>query len=294
MASETRKEIVVAHIPVIHAGYLDLFERHEQADIGVLGSDIIERFPYLRKEIRALAPEQVALLLRGIGKTALVLSDSDLPGLNEAYSTIVMPTDDVSHELAPHFTNVKYEPVFLRWDRENTRVNKEITPDHIITADDIQAEPLAAALAEASKSSSWWRRVGAALTSGENNLLLQAHNGALPTPYSNWIDGDPRNTVKRGQDMELSNEIHAEARLIAEAARTGENLAGSSIYVSTFPCPSCAKLIVESGISRCYFAEGYAVLDGEEIMKQAGIELIKVDGAKLEEDDRSLRPYPKG
>ncbi len=281
------------YLPVIHAGYLDLLERHDQADVGVLGSDVLERFPYLRKEIRALTPEQAVGVLSGIGRTALLLSESDLPDLNDAYDTVIMPDDDVSRELAPLFTDVKFEPVFLRWDRENTRVNQEVAPDRIITMDDTQTEPIIAALAEASHSTSWWRRVGAAVANVEGELTLQARNGALPTPYSNWIDGDPRNTAKRGQDMELSNEMHAEARLIAEAARTGKSLEGSSIYVSTFPCPTCAKLIVESGISRCYFPEGYAVLDGEEIMKRAGIELIKIDGVKLDEDVNSLRSYPE-
>jgi dCMP deaminase len=292
LKSETPKEIVALYLPVIHAGYLDLLERHAQADVGVLGSDIIETVPYLRKEIRALTPERAAQLLTGIGRTALVISIPDLPNLSDTYDTVVMPNDDVSRELAPHFENVEYEPVFLRWDRENARVNQEVTPTRTIMADDTQAEPIVAALSEASRSTSWWRRVGAAVANDEGGLMLQAHNGAIPTPYSNWIDGDPRNTAKRGQDMELSNEMHAEARLIAEAARTGKSLEGSSIYVSTFPCPTCAKLIVESGISRCYFAEGYAVLDGEEIMKRAGIELIKIDGVQLEEDPRSLRSYP--
>lgn len=293
MASETPKEIIALHLPVIHAGYLDLLGRHEQADVGVLGSDIIETLPYLKKEIRALTPEQAAGLLQGIGRTALVLSYPDLPSLNDAYDTVVMPSDDISRELAPHFKHVVYEPVFLRWDRENARVNQEVVPDRTIMSDDAQAEPITAALGEAVNSTSWWRRVGAAVTSSEGEVMIQARNGALPTSYSNWIDGDPRNTARRGQDMELSNEMHAEARLIAEAARTGKSLEGSSIYVSTFPCPTCAKLIATSGISRCYFAEGYAVLDGEEIMKKAGIELIRIDGVELEEDERSLRPYPK-
>lgn len=293
MVSDTRKEIVALYLPVIHAGYLDLLGRHEEADIGVLGSDIIQTFPYLRKEIRALTPEQAILLLRGNGRTAVVLSEPDLPGLNKTYETVVMPSDDISRELAPRIGNVEYEPVFLRWDRDNTQLNQEVKPDRSIAQDDVEAGPIIAALMEASQNSTWWRHVGAAVVK-DDGIILRANNHTLPTEYTNWIDGDPRNTTRRGEGMELYNEIHAEAALIAKAAKSGISLYGLALYVTVFPCPNCAKLIATSGISRCYFAEGYAMLNGHEIMRNAGVELIKIDGMLSEEDERSLRPYPKG
>lgn len=293
--SETAKEIIIAYIPAIHAGYLDLMERHAAADIGVLGGDFTDDLNYLHKEIRALPSDKTVAILRGIGKNATVLSMSQLPRINEMYDTIILPKDDVSTHIEKNFDKtVIYEPIFLRWDRHNSHINQEVNADRIITLDDLEAAPIATALTEAEKSSSWWRHVGAAITDKQGQVLLSAHNGALPTEYSNWVDGDPRNTAQRGKDMDLSNEIHAEARLIAEAARKGIRLESLSLYASTFPCPSCAKLIAKSGITTCYFSEAYAVLDGHEIMRQAGIELVQVEGAALEEDPNSLRPYTKG
>jgi dCMP deaminase len=71
--------------------------------------------------------------------------------------------------------------------------------------------------------------------------------------------------------------LHAEASIIAAAARDGVSLRGADLYVTTFPCPSCARLIAQAGFARCFFAGPYSVLDGEEVLRAAGIELLWVD-----------------
>jgi dCMP deaminase len=65
--------------------------------------------------------------------------------------------------------------------------------------------------------------------------------------------------------------------LIAEAAREGISTKGAVVYVTDFPCPPCAKLIAGAGISRLYFRTGYAVLDGEDVLAEAGVEVVRVE-----------------
>jgi dCMP deaminase len=126
------------------------------------------------------------------------------------------------------------------------------------------------------RSPDWWRQVGAvAVRDGE--ILDVAHNEHRPTAYTPYVDGDPRNDFQRGVRTDLSTAIHAEALLVARAAATGRSLAGADLYVSTFPCPPCARLIAESGFRRVYFAGPYAVLDGDAILRSAGVDLIWVD-----------------
>ena len=62
---------------------------------------------------------------------------------------------------------------------------------------------------------------------------------------------------------------------IAKAAQMGVSLEGSTIYVTTFPCPVCAKLIVYSGIERVVFSEGYAILDAQDILNSYSITIQK-------------------
>jgi dCMP deaminase len=136
----------------------------------------------------------------------------------------------------------------------------------------------------AGRSSDWWRQVGAIAVRG-GDLLGYAWNHHHPTEYSPYIDGDPRDSFSRGVRPDLSTAIHAEAAIIAAAARDGISLRGADLYVTTFPCPACARLIAEAGFSRCYFAGPYSVLDGEEVLRAAGVQLLWVDTAGPDDGD---------
>ena len=81
---------------------------------------------------------------------------------------------------------------------------------------------------------------------------------------------------KRGLNIELTTDQHAESVVISEAAKKGIALLGADLYISTFPCPPCAKIVAAAGIKRCYFLSGYSMLDGERILKDSGVEIIQV------------------
>lgn len=57
--------------------------------------------------------------------------------------------------------------------------------------------------------------------------------------------------------IEFGRAVHAEAAAICDAARRGVSIAGTSMYVTTFPCHLCARLIVAAGIKRVIFIEPY-------------------------------------
>ena len=138
-------------------------------------------------------------------------------------------------------------------------------------------EPLLRRASElAGRSSDWWRQVGAIAWRGEQ-ILGAAWNHHCPTEYAPYTDGDPRDGFSRGVRADLSTAIHAEASVVAAAARDGVPLDGADLYVTTFPCPACARLIAESGFRRCYFSGAYSVLDGDAVLRAAGVELLWVD-----------------
>ncbi len=285
------KEIITGYIPVINEGYMRFFERHPTAEIGVFDESILTQFDYLRKDIRALSPETAAFLLRGAGKRTRLIGDRALSTLMHTPGTF-MPDDDVSRELVSRFpeSSAVLEPVFLRWDRESAKVNVEVEADRVEVFE--SNDPIVRALFdEAEKSTNWWRRVGAVLFD-DSGIVHTAHNSSTPTGYSSAIDGDPRITAKRGEAIDTSIDIHAESRLIAQLARNGVSTEGKKIAVSTFPCPNCAKLIAECGIKACYFMEGYAMLDGEDVLRSADVELVKVIAEPSESNPLEARPYP--
>ena len=48
------------------------------------------------------------------------------------------------------------------------------------------------------------------------------------------------------------------------------------MYVTDFPCPPCAKLIAGAGVAKLYYRDGYAVLDGQDVLDVAGVEIVQV------------------
>ena len=108
--------------------------------------------------------------------------------------------------------------------------------------------------------------------------LISTHNRPSKSDLLNVnIFGDPRSNFDAGENIELTTAVHGEAAAIAEAAKKGIALEGTSLYVTTFPCPVCAKSVAAAGIKRVYYSKGYSLVDAEDILRAANVELIIVE-----------------
>lgn len=68
---------------------------------------------------------------------------------------------------------------------------------------------------------------------------------------------------------------HAELNAIANAARIGVAIDGSTVYCKMVPCYVCAKMIINSGIKKVVALKDYhATVQSKDIFKKAGIELV--------------------
>ena len=286
-------------MPVLHRGYLQLFADYADVkDVLIFGTDLLQRVYYIRKDLRALQPEEQVAVLEGLElfDSVTILSTSALDDIDRGDIELVMPDEDISRAIGDSLKHAEssYFPVFLRWDRSSVENVDVEAQDQEITEEEFHQQVMRDALKRAQTSSDIWRRVGAVLIAKDSTKLGPLANNGEPTNHSPWMEGDPRNIFNRGVGIEMSLFMHAEAGLIAEAARRGVNTSGASIYVSTFPCPACAKLIAHSGIKTCYYKDGYAVLDGADVMKEYGVELIKVNVSDVPtEHPASKIPYTK-
>jgi dCMP deaminase len=290
--SERPTDCAVAYVPVLHEGYRRFLERHAAGlRLFVVGPSLHAEHRPLAKDIRALGAELVASAIAAWGICAEVaLLDADgARELGHEGPRITMPAEDVSYRLTERFfarCDVRFDTVFLRWDKTRTAQLLAPRPDRVASiraaagdlgpvAQDELAELAPAAEAAAAHSVDWWRRVGAAirLPGGEVRATCNVHN---PHPLSPYAAGDPRANFHKGVALELSTATHAEARLIAEAARDGLRTRGAVLYVTDFPCPPCAKLIAAAGVARLYYREGYAVLDGQDVLQASGVEILQV------------------
>lgn len=103
--------------------------------------------------------------------------------------------------------------------------------------------PVAEAYAQMSKYPGDITKVGALVLGSRFEPLSSGWNGA---PRQSRADEDGR-LVDRASRLLWA--CHAEANAIANAAASGTSLLGGVMLVTLMPCMSCAKLIVQAGIS---------------------------------------------
>jgi len=70
--------------------------------------------------------------------------------------------------------------------------------------------------------------------------------------------------------------LHAEANAITKLATSMNSSKGSTLYVTLSPCLECSKLIIQSGIKRVVYNEEYRETEGIELLRSAGIEVVKI------------------
>ncbi|MEK7541468.1 MAG: deaminase [Patescibacteria group bacterium] len=275
------RHAVIAYIPALHRGYIDFFEKYSGGTLYILDQELVREVPRMERDIRALKPTEVKMLLEGLHLfgSIMMLTKDTLREVQNNTGSIVMPDEDVSRYFAEaHLPDKKVEfvSVFLRWDKQVSTREFEVAPDRVISYDEADKEMMDAASAEAARSPDWWRQVGA-VAARDGKVLLAAYNKSVPSKdYTFGPFGDPRSNFDAGERIELSKTIHAEAAVISEAARRGIALAGVSLYITTFPCPVCAKSIAAAGIKRVYYSKGYSLLDAEDVLHAYGVEIVLV------------------
>jgi dCMP deaminase len=276
------QHVVAAYIPVLHEGYRRFLERHGRGrPLYLIGPELYADYRPLAKDIRALDADAVraAVASWAICSRVEVLTAASAEALARERPHITLPAEDVSYRLVDRFferCSYSFDTVFLRWDRIRTAELLEPAPARTVSPAEAFADLQGIAEDEARRSLDWWRRVGAAmrLTSRE---ILHARNEHSPHPLSPYAVGDPRANFYKGVQLELSTATHAEAALVAAAARRGSATEGAVVYVTDFPCPPCAKLLAGAGIAQLYFRGGYAVLDGQDVLEAAGVEVVGVE-----------------
>lgn len=272
---------IVCYIPVLHEGYRRLFENHPDVqELFIFGKGVIAEYEHLVKDIRKLDPELVQKAITSWNRFDLVriLDEQAIKELQEAKTTLVVSDDDLTEALiAKHFPNNKIEKdtIFLRWGIKKSIEPAQVVSDIEISESDFDKKMIELALEEGTKAKDWWRRIGA-LAIKNGAVILKAHNLYVPADQTPYDEGDPRSNFTGGKHYESSLAIHAEAQLVAQAAKEGISLQDADVYCDTFPCPPCAKQLAYSGIKTVYYRNGYSVLDGERILKSQGVKIVFV------------------
>jgi dCMP deaminase len=118
-------------------------------------------------------------------------------------------------------------------------------------------------------------KVGAVLVGPEREVRLTAFNG----PPKGVRDTPGR--LERPTKYLFAS--HAEANLIAFAAREGIRTAGCTVFVTHMPCAACARTLIQAGITRVVAGPGQtsmppAEFDAAQIMfDEANVTTTRID-----------------
>lgn len=118
----------------------------------------------------------------------------------------------------------------------------------------------------------------------ENSYCKRRQVGALLVKdqmiISDGFNGTPsgfENNCEDENNMSKPYVLHAEANAITKVARSSNSSQGATLYVTASPCIECAKLIIQSGIKRVVYGEDYRIMDGLNLLKRAGVEVLLIE-----------------
>lgn len=128
----------------------------------------------------------------------------------------------------------------------------------------------------ASRATCTRRKVGAVLVK-EKRILCSGYNGAPASVPHCSVTGCLRAklNVPSGEKHELCRGVHAEQNVIIQAACHGIPVNESVLYCTNQPCSICAKMIINAGIKKVYYKDGYDDPATLYMFDKANIELIR-------------------
>ena len=122
------------------------------------------------------------------------------------------------------------------------------------------------------------RKVGSLIVR-DFRIISTGYNGT-PHKIKNCSEGGclrclrrDRGEIKGYEYEESCICIHAEQNAIIQAAYHGSSTKGATLYSTTNPCSSCAKILANAGIIRVVCKMEHHDKEGVELLRKAGIKV---------------------
>ena len=118
------------------------------------------------------------------------------------------------------------------------------------------------------------RKVGCLIVR-DKHILATGYNGA-PRGLTHCLDIGclrEKQNIPSGERHELCRGIHAEQNAIIQAATFGTSIQGAILYSTHYPCSLCIKMIINAGIEKVVYADGYPDELAKNLAKEARLVL---------------------
>ena len=123
------------------------------------------------------------------------------------------------------------------------------------------------------------RHVGAIIVK-DKRILTTGYNGA-PAGVSSCAERAEcirvNKGIKSGTCQEYCYAVHAEQNAIIQAAKLGLAVYGATLYCTHQPCTICARMIINAGIKRVVYKNGYPDEFSLQLFNEAGVLIEKMD-----------------
>lgn len=110
----------------------------------------------------------------------------------------------------------------------------------------------------------------------DGQIIAEGWNGT-PTGWDNscedlvkWPNGDVKFMTTKPEVL------HSEANALMKVAKSTQSTAGATLYTTLSPCFECAKLIVQSSITRVVYKDEYRDVTSLDFLSKCGIQVEKI------------------
>ena len=136
-----------------------------------------------------------------------------------------------------------------------------------------------------SRSTCRRRQVGAIIVK-DKKILATGYNGA-PSGLPHCLEvGCLRDElgIPSGERHELCRGLHAEQNAIIQAAYHGVSINGSTLYCTNLPCIICTKMLINAGIMRVVYEDGYADPLARQMWEESKVTIEQFQPQQLQKD----------
>lgn len=128
-----------------------------------------------------------------------------------------------------------------------------------------------------SKRSTCRRQVGAVIV--KDNLIISTGYNGSPKGLKHCSENGGcirlLKNIKSGTQQEICRAVHAEQNAIIQAAIKGDSIKDGTLYVNTYPCSICARMIINAEIKKIVYSGEYEDDLAKELLEESNIEIVK-------------------
>lgn len=125
------------------------------------------------------------------------------------------------------------------------------------------------------------RSIGAVIVK-DKRVMTTGYNGAAAGTTTCKERGyclRRRLNIPSGTRLEVCYAIHAEQNAVIQAAKLGLPIDSATLYCTHQPCSVCAKILVNAGVRRIVYEQGYPDAFALEVLNEAGVVLERYEGS---------------